>query len=347
MTSATPDVTPRELANALTLVSLVLRGRAKAGGDSTGEGSAYLDRRACLQVAADLPPMLPFDRNAWVAAWQAAREDGSLPYRKALYRKLCQTLADSLDYDGDRWEGHYEPAEFRRLASRVRSIETKVCLGGSLGPFDAMVDPADRWNGSVSPRFTLDTVRELAAEIQRQAEHPDFVDDTVHVIDRGRTDRDGRPMVVVLKVSWQQLGDDGPDECTDVIEPDEEGRYAIAAWEWTWSYASWWCTCSEGHDWHVPQCEDCGMTRDQSLALKEAAPRIGQILRALAPEVTAALFETDGTPRIVGVFAGYTELNIGDGGPFDSETLGEADAALHAALGSDLTASGPHWLRFS
>ncbi|MCX4458588.1 hypothetical protein OOK58_42525 [Streptomyces sp. NBC_01728] len=89
------------------------------------------------------------------------------------------------------------------------------------------------------------------------------------------------------------------------------------------------------------------MTREQSEALKEAAPRVGEILHRLAPEATALLFEADGAPRIVGVVAGETELNIGDGGPFDTETLGEADAALQAALGSGLTDSGPHWLRFT
>ncbi|MFJ3249105.1 hypothetical protein [Streptomyces sp. NPDC086782] len=171
----------------------------------------------------------------------------------------------------------------------------------------------------------------------------------MHVLECGDAkDRDGNPLAVVLRVSWMYVEEEGARQSTLIIEPDEEGRYAIGGWEWTWSYATWWCLCGSGHDWHVPQCfEGCGIARDQALALRQAAPRVGEILRALAPEVTAVLFEADGAPRIVAAVAGGTELNIGDGGPFDTETLGEADAVLQAALGSGVADGGPHWLRFS
>ncbi|PWI20545.1 hypothetical protein DI272_18855 [Streptomyces sp. Act143] len=217
-----------------------------------------------------------------------------------------------------------------------------------LGPLDAKVDPHNLWNGFVSPRFTLDAARELADQTQRCAEEygADGMD-TVHVIDIGAKGRGDKPLAVVLKISWMYLEDEGARQVTHIIEPDDDGRYSIGGWEWCWSYASWWCLCSEGHDWHVPQCEGCGMTREQAAALKEAAPRVGEILHRLAPEATAVLFEADGAPRIVGAVAGETELNLGDGGPFDTETLGEADAALRAILGDSLTDSGPHWLRFT
>lgn len=347
MTRTTPEVGKLELAAALILVAQIVQARAMlATGDLNG--TAHLDRRVCLQVAADMGPTPRFDRQAWVKAWQNARQDGSLPYRKALYRQLCQTLADQLKDDWGRWEGPHDQAEIRRIASRIRSVDTKVCIDDMLGPLDAKVDPHNLWNGFVSPRFTLDAARELAAQTQREVEEygADGMD-TVHVIDVGGKGREGKPLVVVLKISWMYLEDEGARQVTHIIEPDDDGRYSIGGWEWCWSYAAWWCTCSTDHDWHVPHCEDCGMTRDQSHALKEAAPRIGEILHRLVPEATAALFETDGAPHIVGVFAGETELNIGDGGPFDSETLGEADAALQAVLGSDLTTGGLHWLRFS
>ncbi|MGY3199744.1 hypothetical protein [Streptomyces sp. TE5632] len=344
MTSTTPEVSKSELAGALGLVAQIVQARVDELG-TPNEGRALLDRRACLQVAAGLPPTARFDRHAWDKAWRASRLDGSRPYRKALYEQMCQTLADELEDEDGRWEGRRDPAEIRRVACRLRSIETRVCIDDTLGPFDARVDPHNLWNGFVSPSFTLDAVRELAAQTQRQAEECGATSvETVHVTEVDETDRDGNPLAVVMRVSWAYLKEAGAQAATLIIEPDEEGRYSIGGWEWAWDYASWWCLCGEGCNWHVPRCEDCGMLREQSLALKEAAPGIGEILRRLAPEATAVLFEANGAPRIVGVTAGSTELHLGDGGPFDTETLGEADAALQAALGSDLTASGPHWL---
>ncbi|MGW6460542.1 hypothetical protein ACWF94_32225 [Streptomyces sp. NPDC055078] len=45
-------------------------------------------------------------------------------------------------------------------------------------------------------------------------------------------------------------------------------------------------------------------------------------------------------PHIAAVFAGDTELDTGDGGPFDTETLGEADAVLRVELDGSQTAGG-------
>jgi hypothetical protein len=349
MTGTTPDITPLDLARALDRVARILQARVDADGlFPDGNGTAHFDRRICLQVAAGLPATARFDRDAFVTAWRSLQAGEHGPHRKALYRRLREVLIDELTDDYGRWEGPREPAAIRRLAARVRRVDTKVTIDGVVGPLDAKVDPTHRWNGWVVPHFTLDAVRELAAQTQRLAEEccADSTE-TVHVLDVGGTDRDGNPMVVVCKVAWQYFEEESAERSTDIIEPDEDGLYCVGGGEWTWYLASWWCLCSTGHDWHVPHCEDCGMAREQSEALKEATPGIGRILRRLAPETTAVLFEADGVPRIVGAVAGENELNLGDGGPFDTETLGEADAALHAALGSGLTDSGPHWLRFS
>lgn len=347
MTSTTSTIGTTELAAALTAVADILQARVDHFG-TCDDGYALLDRRVCLQVAAGMPPTASFDLRAWAKVWGASRRDGTRPQRNALYEALCETLADELEDEDGRWEGRRDPAEIRRLASRLRSIETKVCLGGSLGPFDAMVDPTERWNGSISPRFTLDTAHELAAEIQRQAEHPDFVDDTVHVIDRGRTDRDGRPMAVVLRVSWLHLSEDGPDESTDVIEPDEEGRYAIGAWRWSWNFATWTCLCGHGQDWHVPTCESCGMARDRAVALNDSSRRVGEILRRLAPAATSILIDIhDGRAHVISAYAGDVEFDAADdGGVFDTETLGAADACLQNAIEGathDELAATPGW----
>ncbi|WP_228980167.1 hypothetical protein [Streptomyces sp. DH12] len=343
MTSTTPDITRLELAAALNSVAKVLQARI-----NYSDGRALLDRRVLLQVAAGLPNTARFDRHVWEKAWRASRHDGTGPHRRALYKQMCQTLADELEDEAGRWEGRHEPAVIRRLASRLRSVDTRVCIDDTLGPLDAKVDPQDRWNGWLSPRFTLDAVRELAAQTQRLAEECGAESvDTVHVIHCGGKDADGNPLAVVLRVTWMYLAEEGARQSTLIIEPDDEGRYNVGACEWTWHFASWWCLCIDpGQDWHVLHCEDCGMTREQALALKDTTRRVGQTLRRLAPGATAALFEADGAPRIVGVFAGDTELTLGDGGPFDTETLGEVDAVLLAGLGRDLTDIGPHWLRF-
>lgn len=154
----------------------------------------------------------------------------------------------------------------------------------------------------------------------------------------------GARRVVIVHIRWMYL-DEGSDTAASIVVPDSEGLFPIGGWEWTWHFAGWWCLCGSHQDWHELDCL-CGVTRDQALALKEAVPRVGEILRRVAPGVTAALVETTAAPRIVTVVDGATELDLGDGGPYDTETLGEADAVLRAALGSDPIEGGPHWLRF-
>ncbi|MEU7093000.1 hypothetical protein [Kitasatospora aureofaciens] len=139
-------------------------------------------------------------------------------------------------------------------------IATRVTLDGP--NFPAMVDLTNRWNGWLSPYFDLDTVRELAKFFDEQAEEygRDAVD-TVHVIDGG-TNLDGTPRAVVAKVSWMYVPDEGPVECTEIIEPDANGLYGVGGWEWTWYAASWWCVdCDGGTDWHETHCEGCGQLR--------------------------------------------------------------------------------------
>ncbi|MGW6391183.1 hypothetical protein ACWFR1_11900 [Streptomyces sp. NPDC055103] len=343
MTSTTPELTQTELARAIDRVAQILQ--ARVGGYSNA--ATHFDRRVLLQVAADLPPTPRFDRNAWVKAWQDSRQDGTLTSRKALYRALYVTVADALeDEDGGTWEGQHEPAALRRLASRLRSVDTKVCIDDTLGPLDARVDPTDRWNGHISPRFTLDAARALAAQTQRLAEEcgPECVE-TVHVIDFGTADNDGRPVAVVLKISWMYLEEEGPTKGTHIIEPDDEGRYNIGGWEWCWDFASWWCACGSYQDWHVTECEgwQCGLSREKGTALAGVARKAFSILRRLAPEATEVLVE-DG--RVVGVLVHGDEINLGDGGPFDTETLGEADAALRDVIGDDTGGYSLPWLSY-
>ncbi|MFI5799099.1 hypothetical protein [Streptomyces sp. NPDC051677] len=111
-------------------------------------------------------------------------------------------------------------------------IDTWVWIDDTFGPFEAKFDPANRWNNSLRPYFTLDTVRKIAARTQEMTDECGYgSNDTVHVIDGG-TDR-GEPRVVVLLIRWPYL-EDAPASATSIIQPNDEGLYGIGGGEWTW-----------------------------------------------------------------------------------------------------------------
>lgn len=96
-----------------------------------------------------------------------------------------------------------------------RQIETRVGVEGVYGPYEAKLNPSKLWNGWVSPRFTLDTVRQLANDTQGLAEKDGFdCLETVHVIEGradspnsahvidGGTDGEGNPRQVIVHVCW-------------------------------------------------------------------------------------------------------------------------------------------------
>ncbi|WP_327349623.1 hypothetical protein OG772_20285 [Streptomyces sp. NBC_01321] len=150
-------------------------------------------------------------------------------------------------------------------------IETRVCIDDMLGPYDAKLNPDNRWNGWLSPFFTLDTARKIAARTQEMADEDghDCVD-TIHVIDGG-IDREGEPRAVVLHISWQYF-DEGSQTAASIIQPNDEGLYGIGGWSWTWHFATWSCTCGADEEWHVTRCE-CGLPRPEDAA-DEAAPDV-------------------------------------------------------------------------
>ncbi|MEV6782703.1 hypothetical protein [Streptomyces sp. NPDC051098] len=99
--------------------------------------------------------------------------------------------------------------------------------------YPAMVDVTSRWNGWLSPSFTLATVRQLAADTQTMADESGHdCMDTLHVIDGG-TDAEDQPRAVVVHVRWQYLHE-GSDTAATIVKPDASGRYGIGGWEWTW-----------------------------------------------------------------------------------------------------------------
>ncbi|WP_086779511.1 hypothetical protein [Streptomyces griseus] len=284
-------------------------------------------------------------------------------------------------------------------------IETRVCID-DFGPFDCTLDLVSRWNGFVSPRFTLTTTRDLSAQVLQIAdEYGNGCTDTVHVID-GRADSadtvhiidlgltrdiddygDREPFAIAVRVPWRGLDRgkkatadfatpaarkaarkskatgrgasrsvvvhvrwlgmmEGGPLSVEIVQPDKNGRYPIGGYEWCWAIASWWCVCGGGGmAWHDLRCEVCDLHRDDRPGgpLGVATWAAGATLQRQAPGATSATVDLhDGHARIISVYAGDTEIDTADDtGPFDTETLGEADVILRQGLAE----SGPDALQ--
>lgn len=143
----------------------------------------------------------------------------------------------------------------------------------------------------------------------------------------------GAARAIVAHVRWQDMGE-GSQSAANIVDPSD-GLYGIGCWEWCWGYAVWWCVCGSYANWHETDCL-CGLTRDDqpTTPLGVATWAAGETLRRLAPEATSAEVDLHGQlARIISVFAGDTEIDTADDtGPFDCETLGEADEILRAAF---------------
>ncbi|MEU1853911.1 hypothetical protein ABZ499_32810 [Streptomyces sp. NPDC019990] len=106
--------------------------------------------------------------------------------------------------------------------------------------YTALVDPADQRDGFVNPWFDLDTVREIAADTRRAAwryGHDSI--DTVHVLSgKVARRRDGKMQsvreAVVLVISWMRLGTDQHEQAVKILQPNDDGRYAVGGHDWTW-----------------------------------------------------------------------------------------------------------------
>ncbi|MCX4681655.1 hypothetical protein OG413_41375 [Streptomyces sp. NBC_01433] len=101
-------------------------------------------------------------------------------------------------------------------------INTRVCIDDMLGPLDCTLNPANRWNGWLSPNFALDAVRELSAQTLRLADEDGYdcvetihviearadSQDTVHIIEGGpsRYCEEGEENVAVaVHVPWRAM----------------------------------------------------------------------------------------------------------------------------------------------
>ncbi|QKW06953.1 hypothetical protein HUT18_11655 [Streptomyces sp. NA04227] len=199
--------------------------------------------------------------------------------------------------------------------------ETFVCVDDE-HIYPALVDLANRWNGWLSPGLTLDAVRQLAAHTKELAERSGHDGtDEIKVIDG--------PVPVVLHIRWSCLHDE-PGSAANVVKPDENGRYWIGGWEWCWYEVA------DGPLFYTKKATFEAWKQ----VLAESARRAGEIVRTQMPEATSALLCLDGLGHIAHIEAtghpGWPAGDDSDGedgyGPFDTETLGEADEVLRKAL---------------
>ncbi|NGO66778.1 hypothetical protein [Streptomyces boncukensis] len=201
-------------------------------------------------------------------------------------------------------------------------IDTYVCVDDE-HIYPALVDPDNRWNGWVSPGFTIDAVRQLAAHTEEMAEeYGHDCTDQIKVIEGG-------PVPVVLHIRWQYL-DEEPASAANVVKPDDDGRYWIGGWEWTWYIVE------EGPLFYSKK-RAFNAWRGM---LDATARRIGEVVRTQMPDALAAIVDLHGLGHIQAVTSAsgnhWPSNDSRDGddgyGPFDTETLGEADELMRKAL---------------
>ncbi|GHJ45861.1 hypothetical protein Cs7R123_32030 [Catellatospora sp. TT07R-123] len=99
----------------------------------------------------------------------------------------------------------------------ARMIPAAVAIE-DLGPFDAMIPKGYTWNGWDLPSFDLPTVEQIAAQVARQQQDPDYTT---------RIDIDGTTVTVVEQAGTAEQ------TCT-VLSPDHDGRYPVGSGWWTW-----------------------------------------------------------------------------------------------------------------
>ncbi|GGZ73172.1 hypothetical protein ACFOOM_01000 [Streptomyces echinoruber] len=221
---------------------------------------------------------------------------------------------------------------------------TRVGVDG-LGSYPAFVVEHARLGQLVAPHFTLDTVRQLADDTQKAAAQYDPRSaETIHVLDAAPAP-DGTRRSIVLHTDWCIEVDDGPADAVRVVAPDQFGLYPVAP-DWHWRITTWSCVCGNANAWDDDQCHACTLTRagQPKTDLEAAAWKVGRLLRAQAPEATSALIDLTELAHITAVYAGIDEISTADDGPFDTETLGTADAEIQQALEKaaigDLTNAG-------
>lgn len=224
-------------------------------------------------------------------------------------------------------------------------VASRVIVDG-LPPFEAYVPDHAGPGEYTHPLFTLNAVRSIAAHTQELAAQRDPRSaETIHLIETA-PDSTGNRGAIVLHTDWTIEGDEGPADAARTVIPDANGLYRIGP-DWHWSVTTWTCWCEMDNAWHTGRCDSCGRTRAEqpSTLLTAAVWEVAEILRERDPEATAAVVDLTGLARLIDILAGERVITgTSDDGPFDTETLGQADEVLRQALDQstlgDLDVSG-------
>lgn len=106
-----------------------------------------------------------------------------------------------------------------------------VMIAGVTTGIPALYDPAQRWNGWLaSPWLTREGVDQALTEI-------DKVNAPEHRLEWSWRD-DLEWGVTTLRTVDHTYAESDPDDCSEVIYPRADGRYALGAYGWTWEEAS-------------------------------------------------------------------------------------------------------------
>ncbi|MFE3033029.1 hypothetical protein ACFXKY_15465 [Streptomyces canus] len=164
-----------------------------------------------------------------MSGWTAYLNDDT----RDVWGPLCSELPDRNGRPAYRLDLVRAAALFDEPAPGESRMVEVVVSANETDRYPALVDPADQTSdGYVRPWFDLGTVRQIAANTQADAAlygHGSI--DTVHVIDGTVS---GTRHAVVLVIAWMYLDGDRLEKATQVLQPNDDDRYAIGGHAWCW-----------------------------------------------------------------------------------------------------------------
>lgn len=117
--------------------------------------------------------------------------------------------------------------------------------------YEGQHDPAERWNGWATPRFTEAAARRIAADIDRARER-----DGDEAWDRVLVHND--PVAFDMLEPDADPEGDVEDPGHALVEADEDGLFALGAYGWVWEVVAQHVTTMAGGKVHLGRTHDRG-----------------------------------------------------------------------------------------